>query len=141
MTKQEWIDNNNSFYHITHTRNLQSIFIMGLENRNGRGICVVRTNEEKIVQYICQQMLLTDDDLDFSVIEIIPSRIKLKATEILFDGVDECTDPLHNYINRKNIPVIQENVIGIYRANPLGIPDLHEYEATLRQDFDLEQLT
>jgi hypothetical protein len=141
MTRQEWIDNDNSFYHITHTRNLQSIINSGLENRNGRGICVVRTNDERIVKYICQMMLLTDDDLDFSVIEIIPSRINLQATEILIDGVTECTDPLHNYINRENIPVAKENVIGTYCANSLGIADLNKYELTLRQEFNLEQLT
>jgi len=141
MTRQEWIDQNNSFYHITQTRNVQSILDNGLENRNGKGICFVRTNDDRVIRYICEMMLCIDDDLDFSVIEITPNEINLQSNEIQFDCVVECTNPLHNYIKRENIPVKEENVIGTYRGNSLGIPDLLGYETTLRQEFDLEQLT
>ena len=86
-------------------------------------------------------MLCIDDDLDFSVIEIIPSKFNIQANEIQVDSVVEFTNPSHNYIKRESIPVKEENVIWTYRASPLGIPDLHEYETTLRQEFDIEQLT
>ena len=141
MTKQEWIDHDLSFYHITHTRNLPGIYQSGLQDRNGRGICVVRTNNELIVRYICEMMLNINNDLDYSIIEIRPSQIDLLAAEILNDGVEECTDPLHNYINRAHILITAENVIGTYQANQLGINNLQEYEARIRGEFPLEQLT
>ena len=136
MTRQEWIDQDNSFYHITNTRNIQSIINNGLENRNGRGVCVVRTCNLKIIRYICQMILLIDDDLDFSIIEIKPSIINLTANEILFDNVEEITNPLQNYINRNSIPIMQINVIETFKANLLGILHLKEYEADLRQEFN-----
>lgn len=141
MTRQEWIDQDKSFYHITQTRNIPSILEKGLENRNGRGVCVVRINDDRVIRYICEMMLCTDDDRDFSVIEIIPSKINLQANEIFDDFAVECTNPIHNYIKRKNIPVVQENVIGTFRASRLGIPDLNVYETNLNLDFELKQLT
>lgn len=140
MTRQEWINNDFSFYHITQTSNLQNIFLNGIENRNGLGVCVVRTRHELIVRYICEMMLNTNDDLSFSIIEIKPASIGLRAIEIINDNVEELTNPLHNYIQRERITVTTENVVGEFQANPLGIPNLTEFENEIRQSIILERL-
>lgn len=140
MTRQEWIENNFSLYHITQTSNLESIFINGIENRNGLGVCVVRSRNDLIVRYICEMMLNVDDDLHFSIIEIKPSDIQLRAEEILHDNVDELTNCLHNYIRRESIVVTAEDVVGIFQANPLGIPNLTEFENEIRNTIILERL-
>jgi hypothetical protein len=140
MTRQEWIKNNFSFYHITKTSNLESIFLNGIENRNGLGVCVVRTRNDLIVRYICEMMLNVDDDLNFSIIEIKPTEIQLQAEEILDDNVNEITNCLHNYIQRPSIAVSAENVVGVFQANPLGIPNLTNFENEIRNTITLESL-
>jgi len=140
MTKQEWIENDFSFYHITQTSNLQNIYFNGIENRNGLGVCVVRTNHELIVRYICEMMLNISDDLSFSIIEIKPSQIQLRAEEIINDNVQELTNPLHNYIQRDCIAVSADNLVGEFQANALGIPNLIEFENEIRQSIILERL-
>ena len=56
-------------------------------------------------------MLIVDDNLDFSIIEIKPSEIKLRSEEIINDTVSEVTSCLHNYIVRDSILIIESNVI------------------------------
>ena len=128
MTRKEWIEQDLSFFHITQTSNLENIYLTGIENRNGKGICVVRTRHELIVRFICEMMLNIDDDLEYSIIEIKPSIYNLKTEEILNDNVEELTNCLHNYIKRECIKVTAENIVGTYQANPLGIPNLIEFE-------------
>ena len=140
MTRQEWIENNFSFYHITQTSNLESIFINGIGNRNGLGVCVVRSRNDLIVRYICEMMLNIDDDLDFSIIEIKPHSFQLHAEEILDDNVEELTNCLHNYIGRESLVVTAENVVGTYQANPLGIPNLTDFENEIRNTIILDRL-
>ena len=140
MTRQEWIEQNFSFYHITPTNNLENIYLTGIENRNGMGVCVVRTRHELIVRFICEMMLNVDDDLHFSIIEIKPQDIQLRPEEILDDNVEELTNCLHNYIQRENIIVTAENVVCIFQANPLGIPNLIEFENEIRNSVILERL-
>jgi len=140
MTRQEWIEQDFSFYHITQTRNLENIYLTGIENRNGLGVCVVRTRHELIVRFICEMMLNVDDDLHFSIIEIKPSNIQLRAAEILHDNTDEFTNCLHNYIQRESIVVTSENVVGKFQANPLGIPNLIEFKNGIRNAITLERL-
>ena len=140
MTRQEWIEQDFSFYHITPTNNLENIYLTGIENRNGMGVCVVRTRHELIVRFICEMMLNVDDDLHFSIIEIKPQDIQLRPEEILDDNVEELTNCLHNYIQRENIIVTAENVVCIFQANPLGIPNLIEFENEIRNSVILERL-
>ena len=140
MLRREWIENDLSFYHITQTKSLESIFKTGLKNKNGFGICVVRTKDELIVRYICEMMLNVSDDLDFSIIEIKPSSIQLRANEIFNDDVEEITNCLHNYIKRESIVVTADNIVGTFRANPLGIPNVTEYENEIRNSVILEKL-
>lgn len=140
MTRSEWIENNFSFYHITQTRNLESIYLTGIENRNGLGVCVVRSRHELIVRFICEMMLNINDDLDFSIIEIIPSNIQLRPEEILDDNVEELTNCLHNYIIRDSIQVTKQNVIDVFKANPFGIPNVTQFENEIRNTITLERL-
>jgi len=140
MTIQEWINQNLSFYHITPTRNLINIYDSGIENRNGRGICVIRTNNEQIVRYICEMMLIAEGDSDFSIIEIKPNDIQLTAIEVINDNVVELTNDLHNYIVRDRINITEANVIGTFQTNPMGIPDLTEFENEIRNSGILERL-
>ena len=140
MTREEWIEQDLSFYHITKTSNLENIYLTGIENRNGKGVCVVRTKHELIVRFICEMMLNVDDDLHFSIIEIRPSNIRLRVEEILNDNVDELTNCLHNYIQRESIVVTAENIVGIFQANALGIPNLTEFENEIRNTVILERL-
>jgi hypothetical protein len=140
MTRNEWIEQDFSFYHITQTSNLVNIYLTGIENRNGNGICVVRTRHELIVRYICEMMLNIDDDLEYSIIEIKPSINNLKAEEIFDDNVEELTKCLHNYIKRESIQVTAENIVGTFRANPLGIPNLFKFENEIRNSITLEKL-
>lgn len=65
VTHKEWIANHFSFFHITPTINLENIFLTEIKNRNGLGICVVRTRHELNVRFICEMMLNVDDDLHF----------------------------------------------------------------------------
>lgn len=141
MTRQEWLDNDFPFYHITPTKNLVNILASGLKNKNGQGICVVRTKDEIVVRYICETMLNVDDNLDFSIIEIKPSNIQLKPEEILNDNVTEVTNCLHNYISRDTILVVEANIVSTYKANLMGIPNLEEYESNLRKIVRLDRLT
>jgi len=140
MTRQDWIENNFSFYHITQTSNLENIFLTGIENRNGLGVCVVRSKNELIVRYICEIMLNIDDNLHFTIIEIKPSDIQLRSEEIMDDNVEELTNCLHNYIQRQCIHVTAENIVGVFQANPLGISNLIEYENEIRNTINLESL-
>lgn len=140
MTRQEWIEQDCSFYHITPTRNLESIYETGLINRNGQGICVVRTNHQLVIRFICEMMLTGDGDLDFSIIEIKPISIQLREDEILNDDVVEITNNLHNYIARDTIVINEENVIGTFQANPLGIPDLIVFENEILDSLQIERL-
>lgn len=140
MTRKEWIEQDLSFFHITQTSNLENIYLTGIENRNGKGICVVRTRHELIVRFICEMMLNIDDDLEYSIIEIKPSIYNLKTEEILNDNVEELTNCLHNYIKRECIKVTAENIVGTYQANPLGIPNLIEFENEIQNSITLERL-
>lgn len=140
MTRKKWIEKNLSFYHITPTRNLESIFNSGLENRNGLGVCVIRSNHEMIIKFICEMMLIADGDDEFSIIQIKPKTINLQPEEILDDQVEEITNDLHNYIDRQKILVKEDDVIGKFKTDPLGILNLKKYEQELKDLGIIEKL-
>lgn len=123
MTKEEYINENLPFYHITKTSNLPLIIANGLQNRNGRGICVVRSKDLLIVEFVVQMMIRVDDDVDFSIIEIKPKAINLQPNELRDDTVVEETNDLHNYIRRHRINITANQVVGTFKADPYGIRD------------------
>ncbi|MFN3402868.1 MAG: hypothetical protein ACK40G_02160 [Cytophagaceae bacterium] len=131
ISKEEFLRFGLPFYHITPTRNIESILENGLENRNGRGICVVQKNHILVIKYIVDMMLIGDGDTDFSIIKILPNEHGIESKEIAFDGVQEATNCIHNYIRRGRLRIRKEHVIGSYQADPRGIPDLKSFENIL----------
>ena len=85
MTKQEWINDNRDFFHVTQTSNIPSILKYGLKKGkyNPLGICVIRSAHDDILQYLCQVMVITTDELDFSVIRISPKVTNLSLLKLL----------------------------------------------------------
>jgi len=133
MTKQDWIIENRDFYHVTQTSNIQSILHKGLQkgNDNPFGICVIRSAHKDILEYLCQMMLITTDELDFSVIRISPQTHSLNSTEIANDQVVEVTNPLHNYIRRKVLKITPKDIIHQFRTTANNIQDLKVTEQRL----------
>jgi hypothetical protein len=139
MKASQWIGEDRSFYHLTPSSNISSILVEGLQNRNGRGICVIRSIDENVIEYLCQAMLYVGEP-DFAIIEIKPSKHKLRAEEIGWDTTTEVTTPLHNYILRNKLPIEQGDIIGSHSIVPNGILDYKEYEATLISQGKIEEL-
>ena len=110
----------------------------GLKNGNVRGICVIRSDHELVIEYLIHMMLLTTDEHSFSIIEISPLNHNLKPNELVRDEVVEFTNPLHNYIRRNYLKITQENIIGEHIAKIKGIPDCNEFEQRL-DDLNLIQ--
>jgi hypothetical protein len=141
MTKQEFIDSEMPFYHITPTRNKENILASGLLKKNPRGICVVRSINEDVVKYIVDTMLIDEDDYEFSIIEIFPNKHILSALEIANDYVDEITNPIHNYILRESLVVEEEDFINTYARPRFGILDITPIINAIRENIVLEHLT
>jgi hypothetical protein len=133
MTKEEWIRNNNSFYHITKTSNITSILANGLQrgSDNPYGICVIRSNHSLIIEYLIQMMLFTTNETIFSIIKISPERHQLLPHEIINDHVVEATNPLHNYIQRNLIVIDENDIVGTHNIIPGSIHDFTAFSNTL----------
>jgi hypothetical protein len=131
MTKEEWISEDKSFYHITQTSNISLILKNGLKSGNIKGICVIRSRNELILEYLCQMMLFTTDETNFSVIEIKPSKHSLSPSQIGKDQVVEITNPLHNYILLKYLKIDEEDVIHNFEIDPIGFQDKILFEENL----------
>lgn len=99
-----------------------------MEKRNQTGICVIRNIDPIIIEYLCQAMLFTTDETEFSIIEIQPLRHILTPNEIINDSVYEITSPLHNYILRDSLAIDGGDMVEVYTINPKGISDLNKYE-------------
>lgn len=133
LSKKEFLDFNLPLYHITPTKNVDEILQNGIEKRNGIGICFVQKKHPLVIRYIVEMMLISEGDSDFSIIEIIPKNYEVTSSELINDNVEEGTNGIHNYILRDNISITKDNIIGNYKANPLGIPDLKEFENELKE--------
>lgn len=131
MTKQEWIDEDLDFYHVTQSSNIQSILQNGLRRGNPLGICVIRSMHPDILEFLCQMMLITTEELNFAVIRISPTKHNLNANEIANDHVVEFTNPLHNYIRRNVLQVEPEDVIHEFSTTANSIADLKAAERHL----------
>jgi len=133
MTKQEWIDEDRDFYHVTQSSNIESILQNGLRkgNDNPLGICVIRSMHPDILEFLCQMMLITTEELNFAVIRISPTKHNINATEIANDHVVEYTNPLHNYIRRNLLHIEPEDVIHEFSTTANSIKDLTAAEEHL----------
>lgn len=128
LSKQEFIDFQLPLYHITPTRNIENILEHGLKNNNGKGICFVQKKHPLVIQYIVETMLINEGDEEFSIIEIIPSKLGIQSNEIINDEVYEKTNVIHNYVTRNKIEISRENIIDTYTTLPFGIPNLTKLE-------------
>ena len=142
MTVQEWLENDNYFYHVTQKSNIPSILEKGLlkGRDNPFGICAIRNKEELILEYLCQMMLYTTDETIFSIIKISPKKHNLQISEITNDNVVEITNPLHNYIKRNKLVIDKDDVIEEYQINSKGICDIKAFEEELTKLGIIESL-
>jgi hypothetical protein len=124
---RNYLANNGVFYHISPYKNIKSINENGIIPNN-KGICVVRTNNQSIINSIINSQLGDINDGDrYIVVEItIPlGHFPLYAYEPdILDNTD-WTWPLHNNIKVSNIP-------------PQLITNISEHVYNLRQaSFDI----
>ncbi|MEI7505042.1 MAG: hypothetical protein WCJ61_17345, partial [Paludibacter sp.] len=95
------------------------ILQFGLSNRsNIQGICVVRSDDNRVLHFIAQQILKMDTSTTsnnyFCVFKIIPSNHNLTANDIDCDLTSEFTNPLHSYIKKKTLNVTREDICKYY---------------------------
>lgn len=118
MTIQEYIDADLPFYHMTDITNKDDILQSGLSNRsNIQGICVVRSNDNRVLHFIAQQIMgmsTTASNKNFCVFKIIPSKCNLTANDFGWDITTEFTNPLHSYIKKKTLNVTGEDICKYY---------------------------
>ena len=124
MSVDEYITNDFPFYHITKMENLESIKQEGLlrsKSITRDGICVVRTNNEDIINEIIDTQLHTvgvPDDTLYAIIKIVPSKHNISACMVTPDAVEEPNASLYNYLCVDCIKVSEEDII---RKNiPIG---------------------
>ncbi len=134
MTLQEFLDSDNSFYHVTQTSNIQSILEQGLRNGNPLGICVIRSRHPLVIRFLVEMMLYNSDESSFSIIEIKPSQHNLKSGDIRDDQVVEETNPLHNYIRRRILTIKPEHIVDTYEAHTQGIADKETLVRQMNQE-------
>ena len=141
MTIEEWLINNNSFYHLTQSSNIPSILSAGLQRRNPLGICVIRSNHPSILEYLIQMMLYTTNEETFSIIQISPAAHSLQPAEISNDNVVEATNPLHNYIRRNTLWIQPADIIGEHTIVPGSIIDYTAFAQNLINQGLIQELT
>lgn len=111
MTIQEFIKKDLPFYHITPRTNLECILKDGIR-QGANGICVVRSKDNKIINYIASVMLSEKGDKTFSVIELHPTKHGISVSMVAPDSIDEPTAPLHNYlVVNEPIKILKDDVI------------------------------
>lgn len=151
MKIEEYINKNYPFYHITPMDNLESIKRNGLlrsESTTRNGICVVRTNDDDIINEIIDTQLNKIDTPEgtlYALIKLSPLKHKISADIVTADPIEEKNNKLYNYlcmdihniddsdIIRTNIPIgkcgelkILESIIDI-EYNRLPPEKVNEY--------------
>ena len=111
---RSYLENNGVFFHISPLKNLESIKEQGIKPNN-KGICVLRTNNQSIINSVINSQLANINDGDsYIIVEItIPQDyfpIYAYEPDIL-DNTD-WTWPLHNNIKVPNVP--PELITNIY---------------------------
>lgn len=111
MTIHEYSNCNLPFYHITPKRNVKRILTDGLQPRLF-GICVVRTNDDGVINHIASTMLSERGDREFSVIKLLPRKHRINSSMVAPDSAEEPTTPLHNYIViNQPIPITEDDIV------------------------------
>ena len=92
-----------AFYHITTWSSWQGIQKNGLKKGNGKGISVLRTNDERIINGVIMTQLQDDkvrEENRFVLLKLSQSRNGFMPQVIKPDLVEEWTWPFHNNITR-----------------------------------------
>lgn len=110
------------FYHITPARSWPQIQQHGLRRR-GKGISVLRTNEQPIIDSVISTQLHTIDNPDTEFVLLrLPQRLNnFQLNEIDADLVFEWTWPLHNNILR---PIILPTQIELEKHFTINIDEI-----------------
>lgn len=113
MTVQEYIDKNLPFYHITPAINKDGILRDGLHcGKAVKAICVVRSDDKDIWRDIAESQLSAGGKHnEFIVIKLLPRTHGIKAIDVAQDTIQERTSPLHNYIVKEVINVVEGDFI------------------------------
>lgn len=142
---RKYLENNGVFYHISPIKNKESIRLNGLKPNN-KGICVLRTNHQSIINAVINSQLADIDDGDsYIVVEItIPQNyfpIYTYEPDIL-DNTD-WTWPLHNNIKAITVPVhlitnITEHIYDLRQASfDISNSELFINEAWFLESFNI----
>lgn len=116
MNVQEYLENDLPFYHLTSVRNKDSILENGLSrNGNSQGICVVRSDDDRVLHLIAQQIIKLDKE--FCLFRIVPSVHELRVEDINCDITSEFSNPLHSYIEVDELIVSELDIRKYYSYN------------------------
>ena len=132
MTVEEYLSSDLPFYHITPIRKVETILTEGLKNLpnsiNQRcGICVVRTDNDEVLNIIAGEQLSGDGDCDFCVFKLIPSKHGITYEFVAPDNILEDTAALYNYINVDCIPVSKDDIfISSFKVRPIDHTGLQD---------------
>ena len=117
MTVDEYINNNLPFYHVTAMSNLDSIKLEGLKTScsgSRAGICVIRSDNERLIYEIIDCYLHTLDVLDdtcYALIKIIPNKHNITSDVVAPDPIDEPRAKCYNYLCVTSIKVTEEDIV------------------------------
>lgn len=116
---QNFLNSNDAaFYHITTWSSWQNIQKTGLKKGNGKGISVLRTNDERIINGVIMTQLQDDkvrEENRFVLLKLSQSKNAFMPQVIKPDLVDDWTWPFHNNlkqnVHRNHIEFIKEFTI------------------------------
>ena len=122
------------FYHITTWSCWEKIEKTGLKPFNGKGISVIRLDDERIINSIIALQLNAPEirkENDFVLLRLTQYRNKFELFEIEPDVVDEWTWPIHNNIVKNKI---HQNYIELVRRF-----SIEDWDAINIEDFKNEK--
>lgn len=111
MTAREYIEQDLPFYHITPSDNRDSILVHGLRAKRCNGICVVRSDYQKIWKEIINGQLNYPAQ-HYLVIKLTPRKHNIRYEEVALDSTEEDgTGPLQNYIVKERIMIDESDIV------------------------------
>ena len=115
MTVEEYLSSDLPFYHITPIKKVETILAEGLKNlpnsiKQCPGICVVRSENDEVLNIIAGEQLSGNGDSEFCVFKLIPSKHGITYEVIAPDNISEDTAALYNYIKLDCIHVTKDDI-------------------------------
>ena len=136
MTVKQFIENNQPFYHITKANLRNEILkngltLMGRQQR--QAICVVRTNDEIIINFIATSQLGINRGEEAIIITLFPIKHGIVDHDVSEDSIDEPTATLHNYIHKTTIVIDESDIASfIVKDFDLDYEDLNRLITKLK---------